>query len=386
MTEIRAIKGSDRDNSLFARAVSDFAEGKPFGSLAGELTDLLGCEVVIGAPSLLAPVGRQNLALSLENANDLVAVVLSNDAHQRVLIEITVNLAALIADRALGGTEWVAGNLLVGDAERGALAFLAAHFVTRFSPCFSVSTVTRTGVAAGHAVRHSASRGAFRGVLFGVRIAEERGGVRVWLSENLIEKSALAPKRAKSLPVTLCVDRAEAEVPVSLLESLRPGDRFLFDAAEVFGDTPGEGRLSVLSPEPPEHAWWLRRAEVGFVVSRIGALCDSSVLESSMQSDSQETHEKDNTFDALGNEESTDENLQAALSAVGDVPVNVSLEVARFTMPLAELGRLAVGEVIKTGTPALARLRVGDAVVAEGELVTIETTGEVGLIVRRRVP
>jgi flagellar motor switch/type III secretory pathway protein FliN len=63
----------------------------------------------------------------------------------------------------------------------------------------------------------------------------------------------------------------------------------------------------------------------------------------------------------------------------GDAPVEVCLELARFTLPLQELARLAVGDVLQAGCAVGApiTLRAGGKALARGELVVVDD--EVGV-------
>lgn len=69
----------------------------------------------------------------------------------------------------------------------------------------------------------------------------------------------------------------------------------------------------------------------------------------------------------------------ATLKTLGDAPVEVSVELARIRLTLAELQALRVGEVVASGAPIgeHVRLRVGDVVIGEGELVEID--GQIGV-------
>ena len=63
----------------------------------------------------------------------------------------------------------------------------------------------------------------------------------------------------------------------------------------------------------------------------------------------------------------------------GDAPIELCLELARFTLPLDELGALRPGEVLATGRPVGARvaLSAGGRTVARGELCEVD--GEIGV-------
>lgn len=67
------------------------------------------------------------------------------------------------------------------------------------------------------------------------------------------------------------------------------------------------------------------------------------------------------------------------LTALSEAPVEVSIELARVRLTLGELEALRVGEVVVTGAPIRehVRLRVGDVVIGEGELVEVD--GEIGV-------
>lgn len=69
----------------------------------------------------------------------------------------------------------------------------------------------------------------------------------------------------------------------------------------------------------------------------------------------------------------------ALLRAAGDAPIDVVVELARVTMPLAELAALRPGEVLATGRALGERvtLRAGDRTIALGELVDVD--GEIGV-------
>lgn len=67
------------------------------------------------------------------------------------------------------------------------------------------------------------------------------------------------------------------------------------------------------------------------------------------------------------------------LATVGDAPIELSIEVARFAMTLDELARLRPGEVLASGQALGEKvtLRAGDRAIARGELVQVD--GEIGI-------
>jgi flagellar motor switch/type III secretory pathway protein FliN len=74
-----------------------------------------------------------------------------------------------------------------------------------------------------------------------------------------------------------------------------------------------------------------------------------------------------------------DQETESVLKLAGDAPVEISVEIARFTLTIAELGRLKPGEILLTRRPIGERvtLRAGRHAFASGELVDVD--GEVGV-------
>jgi flagellar motor switch/type III secretory pathway protein FliN len=83
---------------------------------------------------------------------------------------------------------------------------------------------------------------------------------------------------------------------------------------------------------------------------------------------------------AMTNEEST--RVDGATRA-SDAPIDLAIELARFRLTVNELGALRVGDVLRTGAAIgeRVRLRAGETIVAEGDLVDVE--GEVGVRITR---
>jgi flagellar motor switch/type III secretory pathway protein FliN len=74
--------------------------------------------------------------------------------------------------------------------------------------------------------------------------------------------------------------------------------------------------------------------------------------------------------------EASDERL---VEIAGDVPVELTVELARFTLPLEQIGALRPGEILETGRPVGERVmvRAGERAVASGELFDVE--GRIGV-------
>ena len=75
----------------------------------------------------------------------------------------------------------------------------------------------------------------------------------------------------------------------------------------------------------------------------------------------------------------TNEAGQEVLDTIGDSPIELSVEVARFRLSVEELAAMRPGEILisgrQIGEPVV--LRAGDKAVAKGELVNVD--GEVAV-------
>ena len=67
------------------------------------------------------------------------------------------------------------------------------------------------------------------------------------------------------------------------------------------------------------------------------------------------------------------------MQLAGDAPIEVVVEVARFTLPLEELAALRTGEVLTTGQPIgeQVTVRASGQAIARGELVDVD--GQIGV-------
>ena len=77
------------------------------------------------------------------------------------------------------------------------------------------------------------------------------------------------------------------------------------------------------------------------------------------------------------------ESTETILEAVGDVAIDLAVEIAELRLPLEELATLREGSVLHTGKAIDDRvsLRAGERTIAEGELIDIE--GQIGIRILR---
>ena len=141
------------------------------------------------------------------------------------------------------------------------------------------------------------------------------------------------------------------------LAALRPGDVLVPDRLGVAHDASG-----------------LRgHARLGAVHARWGIACVIEAGEARVA----RRADRNTPMTARLEESMSDE--ASTLEAMGDTPVQLTVELARMSVPLGELAALAPGAVLKTGHAlgAPVQLRAGDRVIGAGELVEVE--GELGI-------
>ena len=302
----------------------------------------------------------------------LVAVVLEPEGGaSRVAVELDPHLAARVVDRALGGEggDGVPPPVRpLADAERGALAWFAAALAADSG--FSVRTVVTTPRALASALGDA---GALRWPLT-VGLGRDRGTACAWVPEAALA-GAPAPAPAAggialgTLPLTMVLEAGRGTLPAAELRGLRRGDVVLPDEMWARPEATGIGGGALLRVRGARRSRF-RCAFDGGTLSDLGTVRIEGVERGA------EAPAGEGRRMAEGETAGT---MDGALGLAGDAPVELSVELARFSMPLEELSALRAGEVLVTGRAVGERvtLRAGDRAIATGELVDVD--GEVGV-------
>ncbi len=352
------------DAMILRRIARRLPLSAPEGAAAA-VAGALGAEPRV-RPTPLGFVAPGQLAESV--ADPLVAVVLAppEPGAARVAVELDPRLAACVIDRALGGEagpEIAEPSSPLGDVERGVLAFVAARTVARSAGRpWRVAGVVTSPAALAYAVGDAGA------VVWAaeVELGADRGAVRAWVPDAALRSAAddVVPSadRVARLPLSMVVEGGRGNLGAEELAELRPGDVVVLDESWLAaggGGPSGEARLRVAGSA--RTAWQCRIEDDGITVVRVDVGHDAPSGRGRRMKETDET--------------SADRAVQMA----GDAPVEVTIELARFTMPLEELAALRPGEVVVTGRPIgeTVVLRAGGRAVAEGELVDVD--GEVGV-------
>lgn len=333
------------------------------------LGDLAGCPVALGESSFRS---YEHAELTGALTGSRVCVALIGDALEaRVAVELSPPIAASLVDRALGGDGTAPAGAL-SDGQRGVVAFLASEALSRLKMPFRVATVLTTTESI-LAFLGPAGVGTW---MIRAQVGERAGTLRAWIPAG--STLQLTPSTPRNLAVTFVHDLAEAEVSGETLRGLHLDDVFLFDQAEGWGEL---ARVRAL--RSTRTTWWVRSGVIETIEEGTSApSARGEVMDKPVDTEATRGAQP-GTVTANANYEADTRRIAEGLSAVGDAPLQVSLEVARFTLSLDEVARLAPGEVVSAGVQVgdEVRLRAGDRVLAVGDLVDID--GQIGVRIRR---
>lgn len=319
------------------------------------LGGLLGGAVAL-TPDVLhrCPPGELHRSLG----EPLVAVVLEGASPAaRIAVELAPGLAEWIVLRTLGGeAEGTHGQAPLRELERGVLAWASAHVLGPST--WFVRDVVTSASALQDVIGDEGS------VVWSawLRVDQRAGVVRVWVADGapLTPSPSTTTRPWLSLELRLLVDVVTSTADE--LATLALGDVVLLDRCDALPLR----RASLCA----------RGSRAGYEVARDDARDDAGddggwrvVQRMPPEPGAQAPKER-----RVDDQEQAD-----TLAAVGDAPVELSVELARFSMTLRELAALRPGEVVPGGRAIGERvtLRAGDRAVAEGELVDLD--GEVGV-------
>jgi flagellar motor switch/type III secretory pathway protein FliN len=347
--------------------------------LGRALTDLVGAEVRVrvrrATPRLAGPALEGGVGLLLDRSDGV-----SNGDSASALLEVEAALAAAVVARIIRRPppmviERAANATAASSAMAGAFAAVVVAAARR-----AQAAVAPRVVAAGPAEELEArfARDGREGVCLALTVlvgddayvarfvvAREEAMVlppAEWTARDL---AALGPTPL-SIPIVACASTAT----LSEVASLREGDAWIpgtWKLERADGALRGAVLLAAPSAVTGVRA---RLVEDGRVV--LSGEVDAVVADGGAgEGDTGQMTEADGK-DAL-------------LSAIGDVPVVVRVEIGEAHMPAREWAALGRGDVVTLGRRVgeLVVLRVGGVPVARGELVNVD--GEVGVRIAERL-
>jgi type III secretion system YscQ/HrcQ family protein len=310
------------------------------------LRDLLGAEIAIEGALV-----RE--ATAVELVDPLVAILLEHESGSRAALEIEPRLAAVVVDRILGGDAKTVGPVvdLPNPVEAGALLYAAARALRGHGRWFVRDVYVEAAL-----VRDAIGASALCQRTFRIAIGADAGLARLWLREDLPANAAAPSGLAPSFPIAMSVIAARGHLAPADLAALGPGDLVLLDETFVRALGPLDGCVEVRPAG----------SSARFVCELRGR--DLVVIDS---------HEA--AIAVTRGRTMKEDPMKDAMDSLADVPIELTVEVARFSMSLAEVSRLKPGEVVASGRGLgeAVVLRAHDRVIATGELVDVD--GEIGV-------
>lgn len=343
---------------------------------ADAAAEMLGCDVHVS-------MAEPQLVLAAEwdalLPDPLVAVVLEaveQPLRERVAVELEPTLVAALLDRMLGGeggpeTAIAAGP--INDIEKGLLTYGAARLVPAQS-AMRVCGIVTAPLSLPNAL------GSRTAILWPghVRAGNDAGFVRVWVPEVAAHVMPPAPRFSNAasvlvdLPMQIRLDAGRGQLSIEDLRGLRAGDVVLLDEMWVSSTSlpslSGTLRGRVEGSQAP--SWTFDIAGPSLRLSSVAVGAGATVTQGEKMSKSE-------------NPSSDSQRPAVTADDLSGTPVELAVEVARFSLPLGDLTALRPGEILRSGTNVGSHvvLRAGRRSVAEGELVDVD--GEVGIRILR---
>lgn len=279
------------------------------------------------------------------------------------LVELPNETAQAVVDRALGGegTPLLSPTLLpLDELSRGALAYVVARVLAAVGGNWGLRDLADPSAAATWLDATT-----YLAWPIGIGLGAHVLPLRVYVPEHLRPRTPgprAAVRSMSLLPLQLVAYAGSSTVPLTAARSLQHEDILVLDQTGLVHDsgTPARWRGSVIAhlPGSGDHVL-CRVAETGLEVEAFTRIKEPSMTTGRI-SDPHETPAAGTTFAA-------------------DAPIELQVELARFSLTLAELQRMRPGDVLVTGRRIGERVtvRMGGRALAEGELVDVE--GEVGV-------
>ncbi len=370
------------DAALLTRLATQGALGPSVATALEAAAELLGAPIdtALGVPELWR---KADLAHQLPPALAAIGFVTRNGARDRPLVlELSRELVAAVADRALGGDgRTLAPDEALDPLELGVLGYVAARSAARTRGELRVSSAMASH-ARVLAALELGNTGEERVLVLPIRVAlgDAHGHARLFLTALAqAQPSSRAldiPEALCALPVTLCAHAATVALSTAELGALEPGDVVFPERTGLLRDAQGwYGELALHAlGAPAGHALAavLHGANITLERAQPQALRAAQARTRGRQSmDDQEPR-------ATG-EETEGERLAR------HAPIELCLELARFVVPLEELLALKPGAVWSTGRAIGEHVTLSAAgrSIARGELVDID--GEIGVRILERV-
>jgi flagellar motor switch/type III secretory pathway protein FliN len=306
-------------------------------------------------------------ALSKRNHRSTTFALLDNEAEIPaipVLLELSPSLAALVVDRALGGdgVQTLAHQLVgLDELSQGILGYIIARVLADLDSPFRLRAVIDKPdpflVALGD---QSLLR-----IPLQIRMGDEPFYCLVWMALSATHSFGMPVWKPvwnmAPIQLTLVATAGAVQLTAGEWSSVKPTDTVILDRCEI-------------SPAPDG---WTGRTTLS-IDGAVRTRWECALNGRSIRIEAIKTNEDIPVEEARILNQNRD-NTEHLLRLAGDAPIELSVEIARFTVTLEELGSLKPGEILLTRRAVGERvtLRAGRSAFASGELVEVE--GEIGV-------
>ena len=343
------------------------AEARLAGRLARALDTMDGAALADARTVLGAAVSVRGMGTRVDGAEliagevgESVAMIAAIGAHRAVLA-LAPGIARVIADRVVGGTgsDVALGPTPVSRGEAGLVAYVVARALARargpFTSLLDVGKAREVIGAWGEARAIAAA--------FELSIGEQRGAGCLVVPLSALEDLASSSRAIDpTLRVCASILIGDARIPAREVKSLLPGDVLVPDTLTLDPRVADVGRARMVVGRSSRAFELELSGGTLRVVRAMGLAAPRAPVRWKQRKDPAMSQPDTDTLQSLA-----------------DVEVELSIELARLEMPIAEVAALAPGVVVTTGRLVGERvaIRAGDRVIAWGELVDVE--GEVGV-------
>jgi len=323
-------------------------------------------------------------------------------AHRgRAVLEVELSLAHAAVDMLLGGAGETVGLRPLTDIEEGVASFVILEAIKALVPGLEPqqSKLRLEGVARGldEAVSRLSEEGPVVGIQLRTRLGAQDGMVRLFVPSGVMDVMTSEPSAEQRRATA----KAELEAHVHRLSAVRTWLRAEIGVAEITGRDLASLRVKdvVLVDEflarPDQGGAGTARLFLG--LGRLGHLtADVFVQNGGYQArvtgvvqaeeghqgsppDAEEAGAEEYTNPERNNPMAESDDRMDAGDLLGDIPLQISVELARLPVTAEQVVGLRTGQVVelRRGPGEPVDLSVNGKVVARGELVEVE--GQLGV-------
>lgn len=280
-------------------------------------------------------------------------------------VELSHHAAQQLVDLALGGdaaTSASAGLVPLDELSRGALAYLVARMLAALGDGWTLRNIVELSQLEAASLEDC--------VVYPItlQLGPAQLHMRAYIPDRLAVQGVperVAVRSLHALRVTLSASAGVARLPISTLRELGRGDVIVLDESALVREADR----------------WRGQVRAGLLGSR-NHLCCALVeqglrVEGYAHAIAKELGMTTGTIEKASAAGDTTATINPHIAS--DAPIELQVEIARFSVSLGELQRLQAGDVLTTGRKLGERVsvQVGGRAFAEGELVDVD--GEVGV-------